>query len=152
MPNTNFASGSNNRSMPSATVIPVLHYPDVPTAVAWLCGTFGFIERIRIGTHRAQLEVGDGAIVVAQGLQASQGPEFAAHSVMVRVRHLDRHFEVAKNAGAKVIGEPTSFPYGERQFSVLDPGGHAWTFSQTETNTDPSSWGGELVSGGADAA
>ena len=56
-----------NRSAPPATVTPVLVYPDVRAAVAWLEAAFGFEERVRIGeTHRAQLRVGlDGAIVVA---------------------------------------------------------------------------------------
>src|SRR3989475_9687424 len=54
-----------NRSMPSSTVIPVLVYPDAAEAVDWLCGTFGFTERLRIGSHRSQLTVGDGTIVVA---------------------------------------------------------------------------------------
>src|SRR3989475_12471029 len=56
-----------NRSMPSSTVIPVLVYPDVTEAVDWLCSTFGFTERLRIGSHRSQLTVGDGSIVVAAG-------------------------------------------------------------------------------------
>ena len=48
--------------MPSAVVIPVLIYPDVREAVAWLSGAFGFVERVRIGeNHRSQLSVGDGA-------------------------------------------------------------------------------------------
>ena len=34
-----------NRSIPSATVIPVLIYPDVREAVAWLTAAFGFAER-----------------------------------------------------------------------------------------------------------
>jgi len=34
----------------------VLTYPDVREAVAWLCSTFGFEERLRIGdAHRSQL-------------------------------------------------------------------------------------------------
>jgi len=39
----------------------------------------------------------------------------------------------------------SSFPYGERQYTVADPAGHAWTFSQTEFSIDPSAWGGQLV-------
>ena len=31
-----------NRSIPSATVVPVLIYPDVRAAVAWLEAAFGF--------------------------------------------------------------------------------------------------------------
>ena len=55
-----------NRSVPAATVIPVLIYPDVREAVAWLTAAFGFVERLRIGeNHRSQLRVGDGAVIVA---------------------------------------------------------------------------------------
>ena len=44
----------HNRSVPAVTVIPVLGYPDVDAAVAWLCDCFGFTERLRIGHHRVQ--------------------------------------------------------------------------------------------------
>ncbi len=55
-----------NRSIPASTVIPVLVYPDVREAVAWLAEAFGFSERVRIGeNHRAQLRVGDGDLIVA---------------------------------------------------------------------------------------
>jgi len=133
--------------MPAATVIPVLHYQDVQTAAAWLCRTFGFSERLRIGTHRVQLNVGEGAIVIAQSPQAVSNSETAGHAVMVRVSNVDRHFAGTRKAGATVIHGPTSHPYGERQYSAVDPGGHVWTFSQTEANVDPSLWGGELVRG-----
>jgi uncharacterized glyoxalase superfamily protein PhnB len=47
-----------NRSAPPATVTPVLIYPEVRAAVAWLEGAFGFQERVRIGeAHRSQLRV-----------------------------------------------------------------------------------------------
>jgi len=55
-----------NRSIPAATVIPVLIYPDVREAVSWLSTAFGFQERLRIGeAHRSQMKVGDGAVIVA---------------------------------------------------------------------------------------
>jgi uncharacterized glyoxalase superfamily protein PhnB len=41
-----------NRSIPASTVIPVLVYPDVREAVAWLSAAFGFEERLRIGEKR----------------------------------------------------------------------------------------------------
>lgn len=50
-----FSAGPSNLSMPEATVIPVLSYPDVSVAAAWLCHVFGFSERLRIGNHRIQL-------------------------------------------------------------------------------------------------
>ncbi len=137
-----FAHGPNNLSIPAATVIPVLHYADVRLAAAWLCQAFGFTERLRIGDHRVQLNVGNGAVVVAQDTGVV---ETVSHSVMVRVTNVDQHFEKAKLAGANVTNQPTSFPYGERQYSVADLAGHLWTFSQSEADVEPSTWGGKLV-------
>ena len=54
-----------NHSIPQATVVPVLMYPDVRKAVDWLCEAFGFVERLRIGeNHRSQLTIGDGAVII----------------------------------------------------------------------------------------
>ena len=36
-----------NRSVPPPTVVPVLVYPDVRAAVAFLSAAFGFVERTR---------------------------------------------------------------------------------------------------------
>jgi uncharacterized glyoxalase superfamily protein PhnB len=109
-----FLSGSENLSMPPATVIPVLHYPDAVTAAAWLVQAFGFSERLRIGGHRIQLAVGSGAVVVAQG-QAPAQPQF---SVMVRVASADQHAARAAAQGANLLSMPQSFPYGERQYTI----------------------------------
>jgi hypothetical protein len=56
----------SNQSMPACTVIPELAYPDVETAATWLCDAFGFTLRLKIGSHRAQLSIGDGAVVLIQ--------------------------------------------------------------------------------------
>ena len=41
-------------------------YPGAREAVAWLSAAFGFVERLRIGeSHRSQLSVGDGAVIIA---------------------------------------------------------------------------------------
>ena len=56
-----------NRSIPQATVIPILIYPDVRQAVDWLSRAFGFSERVQIGeNHRSQLRVGDGAVIIGE--------------------------------------------------------------------------------------
>jgi uncharacterized glyoxalase superfamily protein PhnB len=131
-----------NRSMPPGPVIPELPYADVPAAARWLCDAFGFTERLRIGSHRIQLHVGAGAIVVVEG----DGSASAAGSrVMVPVTDVDAHYVKAKAAGAHVVSEPTTYPFGERQYSVLDIGGHRWTFTQSVADSDPATWGGELV-------
>jgi uncharacterized glyoxalase superfamily protein PhnB len=43
-----------NRSIPASTVVPVLVYPDVRAAVAWLAEAFGFTERVQIGDGERQ--------------------------------------------------------------------------------------------------
>ena len=128
-----------NRSMPASTVIPVLGYPDVGAAIDWLCSTFGFSLRLRIANHRAQLNVGDGAIVVTE----QSGPVSKdSQSVMVRVENVDSHHDHAVQHGARVLDPPADYPFGERQYIVEDFAGHRWTFSQSIANVDPKDWGG----------
>ena len=128
--------------MPPGPVIPELPYADVPAAAQWLCKTFGFVERLRIGSHRIQVLVGAGSVVV---VEAEPNAANAGSRVMVPVSDVDAHYAAARAAGAKVSGEPTTYPFGERQYSAIDIGGHRWTFTQSVADSDPASWGGELV-------
>jgi len=130
--------------MPPGPVIPELPYADVPAAARWLCNAFGFTERLRIGSHRIQLHVGAGSMVV---VEKDKDVSVAGSRVMVPVNDVDAHYAKAQAAGAHVVSEPTTYPYGERQYSVLDIGGHRWTFTQSVADSDPASWGGELVNG-----
>lgn len=135
-----------NRSIPSPTVIPVLIYSDVREAVAWLEGAFGFRERVRIGEdHRSQLAVGgDGAVIVGDVRNERRPPREGevTHMVMVRVEDVDAHCAHARASGARIVTEPADFPFGERQYTVEDPEGHQWTFSQTLADVAPEEWGG----------
>lgn len=135
-----------NRSMPDSAVIPVLAYPDVRQAVAWLCRAFGFAERLRIGDHRAQLSFGSGSVVVT-GRQPDQSEPAGRndHSIMVRVADVDGHYRRVEQLGAQIVNPSADCPYDERQYTVKDPGGHYWTFSQTIADIDPESWGGQQV-------
>jgi uncharacterized glyoxalase superfamily protein PhnB len=135
-----------NRSVPSASVIPVLPYPDVRAAAEWLCRVFGFVERLRIAAHRAQLNIGaDGAMIVAEYIEPARRPEpgasYATHAVMVRVDDVASHHARVVREGGEVLAPPTDYPYGERQYAVRDIGGHRWTFTQTLADVHPSEWG-----------
>lgn len=137
-----------NRSVPPPAVIPVLTYPDVRAAVAWLESAFGFAERTRIGDdHRAQLSAGGGAVIVADdgGDRAAPDPAAVSHSVMLRVDDADACRERAAQNGATVVMEPADMPFGERQCTVRDPWGHRWTFTQTVADVAPEDWGGQTV-------
>jgi uncharacterized glyoxalase superfamily protein PhnB len=142
-----------NRSMPRCTVIPQLAYPDVGDATGWLCEAFGFTLRVQIGNHRAQLNVGDGAVVLMEqpkgdGRDSRSTVEFRPPRradlghVMVRVNDVDRHHERARQRGARILRPPADYPYGERQYTVEDLAGHCWTFSQSIADVAPEEWGG----------
>jgi uncharacterized glyoxalase superfamily protein PhnB len=138
-----------NRSAPPATVTPVLVYPDVRAAVAWLEGAFGFEERVRIGdSHRAQLRVGsDGAVVVAEvrGEQVAPSGGVVTQLVKLRVPDVDEAFARACDHGARVVDELTTHEYGERSGVLEDVGGHRWEFTQTVRDTAPEEWGGTTI-------
>ena len=128
----------SNRSIPRCTVIPQLVYPDVQKAAQWLCDVFGFTLRIGMGSHRAQLNVGDGAVVLMEPRDESAPRAY----VMVRVEDVNRHCELARQRGAHIVREPADHPYGERQYSVEGFAGHNWTFSQSIADAAPEEWGG----------
>lgn len=139
----------SNRSIPSATIIPVLVYPDVRAAVAWLTAAFRFVERLRIGeAHRSQLRVGDdGAVIVADVRGQQQPPQdgFVTHLIKVRVDDVDARLEQARSHGARVLQEPVEYEYGERECTVEDLAGHRWQFTQTMRDVAPEEWGGTTI-------
>ena len=135
----------SNHSIPQATVVPVLIYPDVRKAVDWLYEAFGFVERLRIGeNHRSQLSIGDGAVIIGDVRhdQHPPRPGEVTHQVMVRVENVKTHCQHAREHGARILMEPTDFEYGERQYTAEDLAGHQWKFSETLNDVDPAVWGG----------
>jgi uncharacterized glyoxalase superfamily protein PhnB len=133
-----------NRSVPPATVVPVLSYPDVRAAVAWLSAAFGFVERTRIGeSHRAQLSVGgDGAMIVAERRAEETAPgDRAPYLVRVRVEDVEARFERAKAHGARVLEAPVDREYGERDCTLQDLAGHRWQFAETVRDVAPEDFG-----------
>jgi len=131
---------STNRSMPPGAIIPELAYPDVRAAAAWLCETFGFQERLRIGAHRVQLVFGGASVVAVD--RPSQGASM--DSVLVRVNDVDTHCAHATLHGARIVNPPADHPYGERQYTAQDLAGRRWTFSQSIADSNPADWGGQL--------
>jgi uncharacterized glyoxalase superfamily protein PhnB len=125
-----------------------LIYEDVGEAIDWLCGAFGFTERLRAARRdgeisHAQLAVAEGAIMLGR-----QGGEFrlprrneVTQYVHVHVDDVDRHFEHAKKFGARIVESPADRPFGERQYTAEDPAGHRWTFSQHIADVAPEEWG-----------
>jgi uncharacterized glyoxalase superfamily protein PhnB len=136
----------SNRFIPNSTVIPVLAYPDAPHAASWLCDAFGFTVRIRIGSHRIQLNVGDGAVIVREPRPHEIGRQLGlGWSVTIRVEDVDAHCQHARDHDARITSEPCTYPYGERQYTAEDFAGYPWTFSQSVADVQPEDWGATTV-------
>jgi uncharacterized glyoxalase superfamily protein PhnB len=138
-----------NRATPPVSVVPVLSYPDVRAAVAWLSAAFGFVERTRIGqSHRAQMSIGDdGAVIVAELHGEMPGSEGSVtHLTRIRVEEVRVQFERARAHGARVVEPPTDREYGERDCTVEDVAGHRWQFAETLRDVAPEEFGCQTVS------
>lgn len=143
-----------NRSAPSGTVVPVLVYEDVAKAIDWLCGAFGFSERLRAAGREgrivhAQLSIGNGAVMLG-----ASGAEFwpprqneVNQYVLVHIEDVEEHFEHAKRFGCKIVHAPADMPFGERVYSAEDLAGYRWVFSQTIADVAPETWGARYDSG-----
>ncbi len=132
-----------NRSAPPCAVIPVVAYPDVPAAVAWLQSAFGFRVRLRIGEHRTQMWFGSACLIVGE---TGKNQEWATKSsVMLRVLDVDAFCARAQEQGARIVHAPQRHVYGEYQATLTDFAGHLWTLTQTVEDVDPAAWGGEAV-------
>jgi uncharacterized glyoxalase superfamily protein PhnB len=139
-----------NRSVPPPTVVPVLVYPDVRAAVAFLSAAFGFVERTRIGeSHRAQLAVGDDAAVIVADTGSDRRPPppgGVTHVVRVRVADVDAAFARARDQGAVVLEAPVDREYGERDCTLEDLAGHRWQLAEATADVAPEEFGCQTVS------
>ena len=132
-----------NRSAPPCEVTPVVAYPDVAAAVAWLETALGFRVRLRIGSHRVQMWFGSACLVA--GETGANNQWATRSSVMLRVQNVDALCERAVKHGARLVYAPQTHPYGERQATLEDFAGHIWTLTQTVEDVDPAAWGGEAA-------
>lgn len=141
-----------NRSAPPGPVVPWLTYRDVSQAIAWLSGAFGFTECLQTppepdgSIHHAQLGVGAGSVVL------TSGADIQPANLFVPVEDVDAHCERSRRFGANILNPPKTHTYGERQYSVQDPGGHRWTFSQSVADVDPQAWGATVRNAGVRVA
>ena len=67
------------------------------------------------------------------------------HSVTVRVADVQTQWEQALREGATVVMESTEFPFGERQFTVQDPGGISGLSRKRSPTSRPKSGAGRLL-------
>jgi uncharacterized glyoxalase superfamily protein PhnB len=120
------------------TIFPILRYKDARAAIRWLCAAFGFVERCCIPeegpfVRHAQLQLGENIIMLGSvrpddGITSPQASGAVTQMLAVYVKDPDAHFERAHAAGAKILYPPKDTDFGSREYHVLDPEGHPWTF------------------------
>lgn len=126
-------------------ISPYLYYQDVAAALSWLTRAFGLRERMRMPgpdgkIGHAEMELADGVVMMG-----CPGPDYRnpkrlgeiTQSLYVYVDEVDKHFQRAKEAGAKIVQEPTDQFYGDRNYSADDPEGHRWYFAEHVRDVAP---------------
>jgi len=123
---------------PDPQVVPYLLYEDAGAAMDWLIRVFGFAERLRDaqddGTIRhGELLLDHGGVIML----GSAGPGFRGPAKLggvtelqvITVTDLDGHRDRAQAAGA-AVSEISIRAQQARSYSVDDPEGHRWYFSE----------------------
>ncbi len=123
---------------PDPQVVPYLLYEDAGGAMDWLIRVFGFTERVRDrqsdGTVRhGELLLDDGGVIMLGSAGAGfRGPAKLGEVTQLQcitISDLLAHRERAQAAGAEV--SEVSIRAGRaRSYTVDDPGGHRWYFSE----------------------
>ena len=123
---------------PDPQVIPYLLYADAGTAMDWLIKAFAFTERARDkrsdGTvrHGELLLDNDGVIMLGTPATSFRGPRELGEVTQLQcitVTDLPAHRDRAQAAGAEA--SEISIRAGRaRSYTVDDPEGHRWYFSE----------------------
>jgi uncharacterized glyoxalase superfamily protein PhnB len=123
-------------------ITPYLLYEDVAGALKFLAKAFGFRK---FGTqmsgpdgkiYHAAMKFGDDLIMMG-----CPGPKYknpkrlgqSTQSLYINVTGVDKHFERARKAGARILEEPNDTFYGHRRYGAEDPEGHHQADWQTKT-------------------
>jgi PhnB protein len=118
-------------------IIPYLVYRDIGAALDFLCVAFGFKEEMRHGTPsggmHAEASFQGQLVMLGQGapehsLKTPKDVGGATMGVFISLDDVDKHYTVAKAAGAEIVHPPKDVDYG-RTYWANDPEGHPWFFT-----------------------
>jgi uncharacterized glyoxalase superfamily protein PhnB len=129
-------------------VMPYVLYEDVPAALDWLTAAFGFKEWLRYAdddgrVSHSEMRVGDDSILLG-GPDDYESPRRHGHVcqyVVVAVDDVEGHLKRAKKAGAEIVSELKTQPWGDMEYRAKDPEGHVWFFEQHLRVVSPEDWG-----------
>jgi len=123
---------------PDPQVVPYLLYADAGVAMDWLIKTFAFTERVRDkrsdgAVRHAELLLDSGGVIML----GSPGPGFRGPRELgevtqmqcITVTDVPAHRDRAEAAGA-TVSEISIRANQARSYTVDDPEGHRWYFSE----------------------
>jgi uncharacterized glyoxalase superfamily protein PhnB len=119
-------------------ITPYLYYEDVGGAVKFLARAFGFEEHgpqmkgADGKINHASMKLGDDMVMMGHPGSAYRNPKRlgqATQSLYVDVEDVDKHYERARKAGAKILEKPSDTAYGHRRYGAEDLEGHQWYFA-----------------------
>lgn len=123
-------------------IIPTIRYKDAPAAIEWLCNAFGFKKHLIVPGEdetiaHAQLNFGNAMIMLGSENDNGYGkfvktPKdlngINTQAPYIIVEEIDKHYQRAISAGAKILLDIKDEDYGGRGYSCQDPEGHIWNF------------------------
>ncbi len=130
-------------------IVPYVLYVDAPAAIAFLKSVCGFEEYLCIPAGEgmighAELGYQENRIMLAPAPSKDEpgradGQPSHYSLVSCYVDDVDAHYAHAKSAGAVIEQEIEDKFYGDRSYSLKDPEGHVWYFTQHVKDVDLSS-------------
>ena len=128
-------------------VTPYLLYEDATAAIEFIKNAFGFSERQVFKDDdgrvvHAELTYAGEAIMLGEPEDFTSPARGNGATVLIHlyVDDVDKHYEMAKEAGAKITRDVADQEYGDRTFGVEDPEGHSWYLAQHVKDVD---WGAQ---------
>lgn len=129
------------------TVTPYLTVSDAARAIDFYRRAFGAKETVRMDgpegkIAHAELKIGDSTIMIADempgaGCRSPQSLRGTSVGIFLYVDHVDRVFDQAKSAGAKVEMPLADQFWGDRYGKLTDPFGHSWSLATHKEDVKP---------------
>jgi uncharacterized glyoxalase superfamily protein PhnB len=116
------------------TIFPEIRYRNAPAAAQWLESAIGFRRTLTIpgpagSLMHAEFRLGAGVVMIGAASQSSGEFSDLTHFANVQVSDPDAHCARARSAGAAIVREPQTAPYGARFYAARDPEGFLWWVS-----------------------
>jgi PhnB protein len=141
--------GSRVEQIPKGfhTATPYLTVKDGPRAIDFYKRAFGAEERFRMDVPggkigHAEIKIGDSIIMLSDEMpqgccRSPQTLGGTAVNIFLYVRDVDKVFQQAVDAGARITMPVSDMFWGDRFGQVTDPFGHSWSLATHKEDVLP---------------